>query len=153
MTDRLMRGLLAGTAGTAAMSVSEWAHVAARPGAGAPVDFDVSEHVVLAAGRILRLRPRSRAGRLGLFVLTHVGYGTAFGLVRELLEVAPLSPRLRTAVFFAATESLALSMFPVLGGTPPPWRWSAEQLTASVVQHAVYAVGVSAVRDRLAAGA
>jgi hypothetical protein len=149
VSTRVARGLLAGAAGTLAMSLSEAVHEVLRRDAPHPIDYDVSEHVPIAAARLLRIRRLTPTRSRALFVVTHVGYGTAFGLVREALAATPLAPRRQTAVFFAATEGLALTMFPLLGGTPPPWRWRREVLAASVVEHVVYALAVSAARRRV----
>lgn len=145
---RVARGLLAGATGTLAMSLSEAAHELLRRGAPHPIDYDVSKHVPIAAARLLGIRRLTRTRSRVLFVITHVGYGTAFGLVREVLASTRLPPRGQTAVFFAVTEGLALSMFPLLGGTPPPWRWRGEVLAASVVEHVVYALAVTGARRR-----
>jgi hypothetical protein len=39
-------------------------------------------------------------------------------------------------------------MFPVLGHTPPPWRWPRAVLLTSLGTHVVYVVAVGAVDDR-----
>ncbi len=40
---------------------------------------------------------------------------------------------------------MAFVLFPVLGGTPPPWRWKREMLLSSLGVHALYAGTVVAV--------
>ncbi len=135
----LVRGVVAGAAGTAVMGLCEYAHVRLRRPASAPIDYDVSGHVPLAAARVLRLRLRTDEESGVLFLVTQAGYGSAFGIVAALLGVSGLTPRRQAILFFALTESLALSVFPTLGDTPPPWRWRAEPLLTSVVQHAIYA--------------
>ena len=49
------------------------------------------------------------------------------------------------ALFYAGCQTMAMTLFPTLGGTPPPWRWSGRILTSSLVQHAVYATVVATV--------
>jgi hypothetical protein len=34
-------------------------------------------------------------------------------------------------------------MFPVLGDTPPPWRWRNDVIVTSVFQHLVYATSAA----------
>jgi uncharacterized membrane protein YagU involved in acid resistance len=145
----LVRGVVAGAVGTGAMSVSEWAHLRLRPEVPGPIDYDVSEHVVIAAARVLHVEARTCRQARFLFLLTHVGYGSAFGLLGEVLARTSLQPAWQTAAFFASTETLALVLFPLLGGTPPPWRWRGEPLIASVVQHGVYTLSAAATRRAL----
>src|SRR4051794_7915488 len=146
--SRLLRGVAAGAFGTAVMSLSETLHHALRPRAPRPIDYDVSEHVPMAVARLLHLHPRSGGEERALFLLAHLGYGSAFGVVAEALAWTPTTSARQTFAFFAATEGLALVLFPLLGGTPPPWRWRGEVLAAGLLQHAVYAVAVSSARRR-----
>jgi hypothetical protein len=145
----IVRGFVAGAAGTAAMSLSELAQRLVRRRAPRPIDYDTSEHVVIAAARVLGMRVRTRAQARLLFVATHGGYGSLFGLGREVTARLPAPEIAADAAFFAACEGMALACFPLLGGTPPPWRWRAEPLIASVFHHAVYAAVVGAARRRL----
>lgn len=148
-----VRGVLAGGAGTVVMSCTEWAHVRAHrrwwPQKSETIDYDVSDHVVTAAARVLRIQVRTKQQARALFLVTHFGYGSAFGVTGELLAATRLSRRARTLVFAAAAEGLACTLFPLLGDTPPPWRWPGEALVASVVEHVIYAAVVVAVGDRL----
>jgi hypothetical protein len=41
------------------------------------------------------------------------------------------------------------SLFPVLGRTPPPWRWPAAMLATSVGTHVAYVLAVAGVDDRV----
>ena len=71
------RGVLAGGAGTVAMSCTEWLHVQAHrrwwPETSRPIDYDVSDHVVTAAARVLRMRVRTQRQAEVLFLVTHFG--------------------------------------------------------------------------------
>jgi hypothetical protein len=153
MRGSLLRGVVAGAVGTAAMSASEWTHVCAHrrwwPEAEEPIDYDVSDHVVTAAAKVLPFRIRTDGQARLLFVLVHVGYGSAFGTLTEVLGRTRLSPRAQAGIFWASTEMFAFSLFPLLGETPPPWRWRAEPLVACVLQHAVYAVVTVLARESL----
>ncbi|SFP96799.1 hypothetical protein SAMN05421810_10448 [Amycolatopsis arida] len=156
MTGRLARtageGVLAGFAGTTAMTVTA-AVYARRRGPLEPdesgtlpvIDFDNSDHVVIAAARLLRLKPRTPAARRALFHLVHWGYGSAVGIGRQLIGRVVPGEFAGTAVFYLATQAMAVTVFPLAGDTPPPWRWSREQRATSVVGHLVYAGTVGAV--------
>ncbi len=163
MTRRLVGGLLAGVAGTAAMAATSRAYreVYARGRGTTPaeisevLDYDHSDHVVVAAATVLRAvsgwAPQSAGGRRALFWLVHWGYGSAVGVVHAELRHRLGGEPAAGLAFFIACEAMALGLFPVLGETPVPWRWGPRLLTVSLVQHAVYAVavaGADAVIDR-----
>jgi hypothetical protein len=54
-----------------------------------------------------------------------------------------------TAAFGATLMSLTLTMFPLLGRTPPPWRWPPGYLATSLATHASYTVAAATVDDLL----
>src|ERR1700712_2883046 len=88
---RLLRGVLAGAAGTAAMTTTGFAHReghARRRGMSPAditeiLDYDDSDHVVVAAStvlqRVIGWAPRTPGGRHALFRLVHWGYGSGGG--------------------------------------------------------------------------
>ena len=43
--------------------------------------------------------------------------------------------------------SATFSLFPLLGKTPPPWRWPADVMMTSLGTHAAYVIGVAVVDD------
>jgi hypothetical protein len=45
--------------------------------------------------------------------------------------------------------SATFSLFPLLGKTPPPWRWPADVFVTSLGTHAAYVLTVAAVDDAL----
>lgn len=114
---------------------------ACAPGTRGPVDYDASDHVITAASTVLGFEPRSLAGRTALFLLVHWGYGSAVAGVYPTLRSRLPRPA-ALALFYAGCQAMALTLFPTLGGTPPPWRWRRSMLISSVAQHAVYAVAV-----------
>lgn len=144
----LVRGVAAGFAGTAVMTATAaayaWLRGPVRPdheGVTPVVDFDNSDHVVIAAGTILQHHLSSPAGRHALFHLVHWGYGSAVGIARVLL--GRTREPAATVVFLLGCQTMACTLFPIAGDTPPPWRWSREQLAVSIAQHAIYATTVS----------
>ncbi|MGN6609899.1 MAG: hypothetical protein ACTHMS_23170 [Jatrophihabitans sp.] len=147
----LVRPLAAGVAGTAVMTATLWAEQAARrrlsPGFTGVVDYDASPHVVQAAAAVLHRMPRTPAGRQALFLLVHWGYGSAVALGHPAAQRLAGGERRGDLAFYAACQAMALTLFPTLGGTPPPWAWRRSVLVSSFVQHAVYA-GVVAAVDR-----
>jgi len=76
------------------------------------------------------------------------GYGSAFGLWHGALRRTIGEPWASLA-FGATLMSATLSLFPVLGHTPPPWRWRGDQLLTSFGTHAVYVATIAAVASAL----
>ena len=147
------RGLVGGLVGTSVMTATlklEQLLVGDQRG---PVDYDASDHVVTAAATVLHRRPKTVAGNKALFLLVHWGYGSAVGVGYPVLLHA-VAPRARYAgagaLFYAGCQTMAMTLFPTLGGTPPPWRWSRRILLSSLAQHAVYASVVASVVRALA---
>lgn len=136
--------------GTTVMTATLKMEERVRRHARGPVDYDASDHVITAASTALRIRARSPAGRTALFLAVHWGYGSAVGggyptLRQHLPRPAAL------AVFYTGCQAMAMTLFPTLGGTPPPWRWHRSVLISSLAQHAVYAVAVDATDRALCA--
>ena len=142
------RGVVAGLAGTTVMTCTLKLESAARHNSSGPVDYDASGHVVTAAARVLHHRPRTGPGRTALFLLVHWGYGSAVGAGYPVLRARLDAPR-AAALFYLGCQTMAMTLFPTLGGTPPPWRWRRAILLSSLAQHAIYAVTVSATDEVL----
>jgi hypothetical protein len=157
-----VRGAVGGAAGTGAMALAAQLRrrrYARRHGITTgeiteTLDYDDSEHVVIAASTLLRhvvgWAPRSERGRHRLFWLVHWGYGSAVGAGHVALARALGREPLPGLVFFAASQVMALGLFPVLGDTPPPWRWERRLVVTSFVQHGIYAGTVAAVNTATA---
>ena len=155
LVQEATRGVVGGAVGTGAMSVA--AHLrrrryARRHGIAISdideiLDYDDSEHVVIAASTLLRhtirWAPRSERGRWVLFWLVHWGYGSAVGAGHVALQRWVGRDREAGLLFFVGCQVMALGLFPVLGDSPPPWRWERHLLVTSIVQHAIYAGGVA----------
>jgi hypothetical protein len=137
---RWFSALLGGVAGTAVMSAALTVETALRPNSQGPVDYDASDHVVIAACRAVGRRPpRSDRAKRRIFLAVHWGYGSAAALAYEPLRRAARSDGRAGTMFYAGCQTMALTLFPTLGGTPPPWRWKREVLLSSFTVHALYA--------------
>jgi hypothetical protein len=127
------RGLLAGLAGTAAMTVSSTAE--ARLRRRAP-----STAPARATAKVLGIKefdgPLAQARWNDL---SHWGYGTSWGVVRGLLAAAGLSPRAATAAHGAAIYGAAQVTLPALEIAPPVVFWPKEEIAIDAFHHAVYA--------------
>ncbi|MGI8334167.1 hypothetical protein ACRYCC_29790 [Actinomadura scrupuli] len=137
-----LRGLACGLAGTSAMTLTAALYARARGETDRILDYDTSEHVAIAAATVLRVRPRGAAGERALFHLVHWGYGSAVGVAYEAIRHAVPGRPAAAAVFFTGCQTMAFALFPLLGGTPPPWRWRPDVIAVSLLQHAIYAATV-----------
>lgn len=133
----LGRGLIAGAAATAAMTVASTAEMRmrGRPPSSAPADV---------AAKLLGVSdPQRTAKRFA--VVAHAAAGVCLGTARGLLDLAGLRGPTAGAVFFAIAWSPDLVGVPAAGAAPPPWRWGSLELGISAVHHAVYAAAGDAV--------
>jgi hypothetical protein len=126
------RGLLAGFAGTAAMTVSSTleARLRGRPASSAPAR---------ATAKVLGISEfESDLAKARFSDLSHWGYGTGWGVVRGLLAAAGLSPRAATAAHGAAIYGAAQVTLPALDVAPPAIFWPKEEIAIDAFHHAVY---------------
>jgi hypothetical protein len=127
------RGLLAGFAGTAAMTISSTAE--ARLRRRAP-----STAPARATAKILGIKEFDSAlAQARWNDLSHWGYGTGWGVVRGLLAAGGLSPRAATAAHGAAIYGAAQVTLPALEIAPPAVFWGAKEVAIDAFHHTVYA--------------
>jgi hypothetical protein len=129
----LGKGLLAGVAGTAAMTISSTLemNVRGRTPSSAPAD---------AAAKVLGIAGFADEGAEQRFgTLVHWGYGTGWGAVRALLGLAGLPPAAATAAHLAAVWGSEAVMLPSLGVAEPFWTWGAAEVAIDLGHHVVYA--------------
>ena len=134
LASAIGRGLVAGLAGTAAMTVSSTleARLRGRPGSSAPAD---------AAAKVLGIQGfESDAAKERFSNLVHWGYGTGWGVVRALARAAGLSPAASTAAHLAAVWGTEQVMLPSLDVAPPLFAWGVEEIAIDAWHHVVYGV-------------
>ncbi len=136
-------GLLAGLVATTAMNASYWAERRIRRNVDGPLDYDDSNVPALVAAKILRQSDLSDQASFRLGLAVHWGYGSLFGAALVPLY-RRLGPARGTALYWTGMMTMACAMFPLLGDTPPVWRWRNDVLVTSVFQHLVYAGSAAA---------
>jgi len=126
-----IRSIAAGAAGTAALTLYYDVERRLRPRHRGPLDYDDS----LVPGKIVA----------SIMHLPHVtdreDEDLGLALRRRLGE-----PR-ASAIFGATLMSATFSLFPLLGRTPPPWRWPPDVMATCLASHASYVAAVAAVDD------
>lgn len=135
------RGLVAGAAATAAMTVSSTAEMKLRGREPSTAPADV-------AGKLLGVRPEQDR----FAAIAHFSMGVGLGAVRGLIDVAGLRGPAASAAFFAVAWSPDLVLVPAAGAAQPPWRWGFAETAISALHHVVYAAAGEAVYQALARG-
>jgi len=137
------KGLIAGFAGTAAMTVSSTLEAKLR--GRAPSDAPAR-----ATAKMLGIKEFEDAVAQARFNdLSHWGYGTGWGLIRGLLSAAGLSPRAATAMHGAAIYGAAQVTLPALEIAPPIVFWPKQEIAIDAWHHSVYALATGIVYDLL----
>lgn len=142
-----IRSVLAGTAGTAAMTVSYATERRLRHKIG-PLDYDDSIVPGEIVAGILHLGNVSDREANDLGLALRWSYGSAFGLWHGILR-RKLSEPWASLAFGGTLMTATLTLFPILGRTPPPWRWPPAVLATAFGTHAAYVTAVAVVDDRL----
>jgi hypothetical protein len=142
-----VRSVVAGASGTVVLTLAYLAERRIRDTSG-PVDYDDSGVPGQIVASILHISDPSEDEELELGYALRGAYGSVFGLAHGLLRRRVPEPT-ATAAFGGALLTMTLTMFPLLGHTPPPWRWPRGYLATCLATHAAYAVTVALVDDQL----
>lgn len=127
------KGLFAGAAGTAAMTVSSTAEAKLRKRAASTAPAD-------AAGKVLGVQPRDDAGKARFSNMVHWGYGTSWGAARGVLHAFGIDGSTAVAAHFAGVWGSEQVMLPSVGVAPPLWKWPPEEIAIDAWHHVVYVV-------------
>lgn len=142
-----VRSVLAGTAGTTAMTLAYESERRLRKQHRGPLDYDDSLVPGRIVANIMHLSGVTDREEEDLGLLLRWSYGSAFGIWHGLLRRRVREPW--AAVAFGATLMTAtFTLFPLLGRTPPPWRWRGDVMVTSVATHLAYVTALASVDDR-----
>ncbi len=144
IADSVGRGLLAGFVGTAAMTVSSTVEARLR-------DRAPSTAPARATAKALGIASfEDPIAEARFNDLSHWGYGTGWGVVRGLLDVAGLRGRRAAAAHGVAVWGSAQVALPAMEVAPPSIFWGADEVAIDAFHHAVYAVATSVAYGLLA---
>jgi hypothetical protein len=141
-----LRSVLAGTGGTATLTLAYAAERRLRPRVTGPLDYDdglVPGEIVASIMHLSHVTGRQDR-ELGLVL--RWTYGSAFGLLHGALRRWIGEPW-AAAAFGATLMTATFTLFPLLGRTPPPWRWRRDTLATSLGTHACYVAAVAVADD------
>lgn len=131
ITSAIGRGLMAGLAGTAAITISTIIEMKLRkrPPSVAPAKV---------AGKVLGVRPRDEKGKSHFSNIIHWEYGTSWGTFLAVCEAIGARGTSATALHFAAVWGAALFMLPAADAAEPVTKWEPEDIAVDVMHHAIY---------------
>lgn len=134
-------GLLAGIAGTAAMSIAQGAEFVLTDAEPSLAPAEVADTLKrrLGLGRLKR-RHRSSANQA-----MHWLYGSLWGIPYGIAAASSgLAPELSGPVFGQLVWGVGLAQQPALGLAEPPWKRSLQSLGSEALFHLVYGIGAGA---------
>ena len=127
------KGVFAGVAGTAAMTISSTLEMKLR---GRPASSTPAQ----AAAKVLGVEPVDEEAKARFSNLVHWGYGSGWGGVRGLIAATTGLPgAAATAVHLGAVWGSEQVILPALGVTPPLTEWGGKEVAIDALHHLVYA--------------
>lgn len=133
-------GLLAGAAGTAALTVAQAVEMdlTGREASTTPAE---------AVEKVLGIRAIDDDHKAQLAQLVHWGYGTSWGLFRSFLDLLGVRGTDASLIHCAAVWGTALALLPGLEVAPPAHQWPAKMHVTEGVFHLIYAEAAGIVYD------
>jgi hypothetical protein len=137
------KGVVAGLAGTAAMTISSTveAKLRHRPFSKAPAK---AAEKAIGIATFASDRDEARFSDL-----VHWAYGTSWGVVRGILRELGVGARLATPAHFATVWGSALVSLPAFDVAPPVTMWEREDVLIDVFHHVVYATATAVAYERM----
>lgn len=135
-------GLIAGLAGTFAMTVSQMIEmkITGREGSDTPAN---------AVREVLDIKPVTESKSKKVSNKVHWVYGTNLGVVRGAFSLAGLRRWAATAVHFVSIWGGEMMMLPALRVAPPVTKESPKSIAIDRLHHLVYAVAAGIVFDSI----
>jgi hypothetical protein len=140
--------VIAGSAGTAALTLAYGSERRLRPRHRGQLDYDDSLVPGKIVANILHLSRVTDREDEDLGLLLRWGYGSAFGIWHGILR-RRLDEPWAAAAFATTLMTATFTLFPLLGRTPTPWRWPRDVFATSVGTHLAYVTALATVDDRL----
>lgn len=132
------RGLLAGLAGTVAMTISSTTEARVRGRGSSDTPAQVVD-TVLGTDGFQDEDARQRTNQLA-----HWGYGTGLGAVRGLLDAVGLGRNVADVLFHGVVWGAEQAMLPALGLAPPVTQWGASEVASDLTHHTAYSLTTNA---------
>jgi hypothetical protein len=143
-----IRSVFAGAAGTAALTAAYAVERRVRRDHEGQLDYDDSLVPGTIVASVMHLPHVTARDEHELGLALRWGYGSAFGLLHGALHRAIGEPW-ASAAFGGTLMTATVTLFPLLGHTPAPWRWPADVMATSIGTHVAYVAAVAATDDGL----
>jgi hypothetical protein len=145
IASALGKGILAGLAGTAAITLSQMIEmkITKRENSDAPVKV---------ASEVTGVAPKNEEEKQKVNQEIHWAYGTSWGIARGMIALAGLKGLPAALVHFGAIWGSALIMLPKYDAAPPVQEQEPKSIAIDALHHAVYALAAGAAYDALDAG-
>jgi hypothetical protein len=143
-----IRSVLAGTVGTATMTAAYALEHHVRTNVRGELDYDDGLVPGQIVASVMHLGQVTHRQEHELGTTLRWSYGSAFGILHGALYRRVGEPRASLA-FGAVLMTATFSLFPLLGHTPPPWRWPKDVIATSIGTHVAYVAALAAVDDGL----
>jgi hypothetical protein len=136
------KGIIAGIAGTAAITLSQMIEmkITGRKPSTAPAD---------AASKVLDVKPATEQDKQQFSQQVHWTYGTSWGIARALIAGTGLEGLPASILHFIAIWGTAITIEPKLGVAPPVTEWEPKTIAVDMLHHAVYAAVAGLVYDAI----
>jgi len=140
--DAIGKGLLAGAAGTAAITASQMIEmkIDGRKPSTAPEQ---------AAEKVFDIEPKDDKAKEHINQQMHWSYGVSWGIPRAILHLFGIKGSAATAIHFGAVMGTAMVMLPSMKLAPPVKEWGAKEIAIEALHHAVYAVTAGLICDAI----
>lgn len=135
------KGLIAGAAGTLAITVSQLIEmrITKRKPSDAPAKaVKKTLHIEATPGNKEEFSNE-----------VHWAYGTSWGALRGLLSLAGINGFAATSIHMAAVWGTAITIEPKLDIAPPLKEWESKDIAVDIFHHLVYAVVAGLVYDAI----
>ena len=143
-----IRSVAAGAAGTATMTLAYEAERRLRRTPPGPLDYDDSLVPGKIVAGVMHLSHVTDREDHELGLILRWSYGSAFGLFHGALRRTVGEP-IASAIFGGVLMTATFTLFPLLGRTPPPWRWPPDVIATSIGTHVAYVTAVAVADDGL----
>jgi hypothetical protein len=130
-TPAIAKGLLAGVAGTAAMTASSSIEARIRR-------REVSTAPARAASVLFGVAPVDELGERRFNRAIHWGYGTTWGAFRGIVDAADVPAPMAPFVHFLAVWAGEQVVLPATGASTPVWKWARTEIGIDAWHHVVF---------------
>jgi hypothetical protein len=134
-------GLVAGLAGTAAMTIAQGAEFVLTEAEPSSSPADIADKIKRRSGHGKLKREHRRAANQGMHWLYGVSWGIPYAVVQARSEIAP---EVSGPIFGLIVWGAALAHEPALGLADVPWKRSLPSLGSEALFHLVYGIGAGA---------